>query len=32
MPGSTGSGKTVTLMSSVFIPAISTGNGFLYRR
>ncbi len=30
MPGSTGSGKTVTLMSSVFIPAISTGNGFFY--
>ena len=30
MPGSTGSGKTVTLMSSVFIPAITTGNGFFY--
>lgn len=30
LPGSTGSGKTITLMSSVFIPAIKTGNGFFY--
>lgn len=30
LPGSTGSGKTVTLSSSVFLPAITSGNGFFY--
>lgn len=30
LPGSTGSGKTVTLNTSVFLPAIKSGNGFFY--
>lgn len=30
MPGSTGSGKTVTLNTTVFLPAIKSGNGFFY--
>ncbi len=30
LPGSTGSGKTVTLNSTFFLPAIQTGNGFFY--
>ncbi|MDD5373315.1 MAG: hypothetical protein PHO62_07825 [Sulfurimonas sp.] len=30
LPGSTGSGKTVTLNTSVFLPAIMSGNGFFY--
>lgn len=30
LPGSTGSGKTVTLNTTVFLPAIKSGNGFFY--
>lgn len=30
MPGSTGSGKTITLYTTVFLPAIASGNGFFY--
>lgn len=30
LPGSTGSGKTVTLYTTVFLPAIMSGNGFYY--
>jgi len=30
IPGSTGSGKTVTLNSTAFLPAIMSGNGFAY--
>ena len=30
LPGSTGSGKTVTLYTTVFLPAIISGNGFYY--
>jgi|GEM_PF-3193155 len=30
LPGSTGSGKTVTLNSTLFLPAIKSGNGFFY--
>jgi hypothetical protein len=30
MPGATGSGKTATLNTTVFLPAIKSGNGFFY--
>ena len=30
LPGSTGSGKTVTLYATVFLPAILSGNSFFY--
>lgn len=30
LPGATGSGKTVTLNTTVFLPAIMSGNGFFY--
>jgi hypothetical protein len=30
LPGATGSGKTVTLNTTVFLPAVKSGNGFFY--